>query len=28
MGEDRQEIVVHVSGGMPDIGMPERSEDD
>lgn len=28
MGEDKQEIVVHVSSGMPDIGMPERSEDD
>lgn len=28
MGEDKQEIVVHVSSGMPDIGMPERSEED
>ena len=28
MGEDKQEIVVHVSGGMPAIGMPERSEED
>lgn len=28
MGTDRQEIVIHVAGGMPDIGMPERTEDD
>lgn len=28
MGEDKQEIVVHVTSGMPDIGMPERSEED
>jgi transposase len=28
LGEDKQEIVVHIAGGMPDIGMPERSEDD
>ena len=28
MGEDKQEIVVHIAGGMPDIGMPERSEED
>ena len=25
MGEDRQEIVVHVTGGMPVIGMPDRA---
>jgi hypothetical protein len=28
LGEDKQEIVVHIAGGMPAIGMPERSEDD
>lgn len=28
MGEDKQEIVIHVSGGVPNIGMPERTEDD
>ena len=28
LGEDKREIVVHIAGGMPDIGMPERSEDD
>lgn len=28
LGEDKQEIVVHIAGGMPDIGMPERSEED
>ena len=28
LGENKQEIVVHTAGGMPDIGMPERTEDD
>jgi ribosomal protein S6E (S10) len=28
MGEDKQEITVKITGGMPDVGMPERSEDD
>lgn len=27
LGEDKQEITVHITGGMPDIGMPDRSED-
>lgn len=28
LGENKQEIVVHMAGGMPDIGMPERTEDE
>ena len=28
MGEDKQEIVVHITGGMPAVGMPERSDED
>ena len=28
LGDNKQEIVVHMAGGMPDIGMPERTEDD
>lgn len=28
MGEDRQEITITISGGMPDIGMPKRADDD
>lgn len=28
MGEDKQEITVKITGGMPDVGMPERSEED
>lgn len=27
MGEDHQQITVHISGGMPDIGMPDRTDD-
>lgn len=27
MGEDRQQVVVTITGGMPTIGMPERSDD-
>lgn len=27
MGEDKQQITVHIAGGMPDIGMPDRSDD-
>ena len=28
MGEDKQEITVHITGGMPAIGMPERTDED
>lgn len=28
MGEDRQEITIHITGGMPDIGVPERTDED
>lgn len=28
LGDDRQEITVHITGGIPVVGMPERSEDD
>lgn len=28
MGEEKQEIVVRISGGMPNIGMPERTGDE
>lgn len=28
MGEDKQEITIHITGGMPTVGMPERSEDE
>lgn len=28
LGENKQEIVVHMAGGMPDVGMPERTEDE
>ena len=28
MGEDKQEITVHITGGMPAIGMPERTDDE
>ena len=28
MGEDKQEITVRIVGGMPDIGMPERTDQD
>ena len=28
MGEDKQEILVRVVGGMPDIGMPDKQEED
>ena len=28
LGENKQEIVVHMAGGMPDIGMPERTEEE
>lgn len=28
MGEDRQEISIHITGGMPVIGMPERTDDE
>lgn len=27
LGEDKQQITVHISGGMPDIGMPDRTDD-
>ena len=27
MGEDKQEITVRLVGGLPDIGMPDRSEE-
>ena len=27
MGEDKQEITIHISGGLPDIGMPDRSDE-
>lgn len=28
MGNDKQEITVHLVGGMPDVGMPQRSDED
>lgn len=28
MGEEKQEITVHITGGMPAIGMPERTDDE
>lgn len=28
MGEDKQEVVVRIVGGMPDVGMPDRTEDE
>ena len=28
MGEAKQEITVHITGGMPAIGMPERPDDE
>ena len=28
MGEDKQEVTVRIVGGMPDIGMPARTDDD
>ena len=28
MGEDKQEVVVRIVGGMPDIGMPDRSDEE
>ena len=26
MGEDKQELTIHITGGMPDIGMPESTD--
>lgn len=26
MGEDKQEVTIRIVGGMPDIGMPERTD--
>ena len=28
MGEDKQEITIHITGGVPAVGMPDRSEDE
>ena len=28
MGEDKQEVTVRIVGGMPDIGMPARTDED
>lgn len=28
LGDDKQEITIHISGYTPNVGMPERSEDD
>lgn len=28
MGEDKQEITVHLLGGLPDVGMPQRTDED
>lgn len=28
LGEDKQEITVHITGGMPDVGMPDRTDDE
>lgn len=28
MGEDRQEITITISGGMPEIGMPKQADSD
>lgn len=28
LGEDKQEITVHITGGMPDVGMPDRTGDE
>lgn len=28
MGTEKQEIVVRISGGMPELGMPKRAEDE
>ena len=27
MGEDKQEITIHIAGGMPDIGMPDQADE-
>lgn len=27
MGDDQQEITIHITGGMPAVGMPKPSED-
>ena len=26
MGEDKQEITIHITGGMPEIGMPDQPD--
>ena len=28
MGEDKQEITIHITGGMTAVGMPDRSDDE
>lgn len=28
MGDDKQEITITITSGMPDVGMPERSDED
>lgn len=28
MGEDKQEITIHLTGGLLDVGMPQRTDED